>query len=81
MATENRWPNMFELQDFIDWLKTVPDEQLRLWVVDGFCKGDILDKSDLTKHFMMYRYNIKTSMVGKPIEEPKPEDEIEYVSP
>jgi hypothetical protein len=77
VASENRWPNMFELQDFIDWLKTVPEEQLRLWVADAFCKGDILDKSDLLKHFLMYRYNIKTSMVGKP-PPIKPDEKVVY---
>lgn len=63
---ENRWPRVEDLQAYIAWLKTVPEEQLRIWVVDAFCKGEITVNAELVRCFMAQNeYGI--DMIPKPV--------------
>lgn len=79
---ENRWPNIRTLQAFIDWEKNVPEAQLRTWLVDMYCKGELGTSSGMIQAFMMHKHGIKVSMVGAPAEPtPEPEPVIKYERP
>lgn len=82
MSVENRYPQLNELQTFIDWMKNVPEAQLRVWLVDSFCKGEIGEQSGLMKSYLMHKYGIRTSMIGiPPVKQPERTDEIIYARP
>ena len=78
---ENRWPNIRTLQRFIDWEKNVPEAQLRVWLVDMYCKGELSTDSDMLRAFTMDQHGVQLSMVGatvKVVQPPEPEPVITY---
>lgn len=81
-AAENRWPNIKTLQSFIDWEKNVPESQLRTWLVDMYCKGELSTSSGMIQAFTMHNHGVKVSMVGATKEpDPQPDAVITYERP